>query len=136
MSDHTQTIPADLDFDGADEKSLDDEIIKAGESSRSRYIVRYPSLFARTYTGHTYRLPLDLTDGDFDGADENMTPVEQIRMLLVKANREQVDTIKAEPSVVLLGIGDKYGDVIEKVQLASLGKYSPSAGKSKRTVAK
>lgn len=136
MSDHTQTIPDDIDFDHADEKSLDDEILKAGESARSRYIVRYPSLFARTYTDHTYRLLLDLTDGDFDGADENMTPLEQIRMLLVKANREQVDTIKAEPSVVLLGIADKYADVIEKVQLASLGKYSPSAGKSKRPAAK
>jgi hypothetical protein len=136
MSDNKKTIPADLDFDHADEKSLDDEIIKAGESSRSRYIVRYPSMFARTYTGHTYRLPLDLTDNDFDDANDSMTPVEQIRALLVKANPGQADTLKGEPSVVLLGIGDKYGDVIEKVQLASLGKYSPSAGKSKTTAAK
>ena len=136
MSDNTQTIPDDLDFDHADEKSLDDEIIKAGESSRSRYIVRYPSLFARTYTDHTYRLPLNLKDSDFDGADENMTPVEQVRMLLVKANQEKVDTIKTEPSVVLLGIADKYADIVEKVQLASLGKYSPSASKSKRAAAK
>jgi hypothetical protein len=136
MSDNTQTIPADLDFDGADEKSLDDGIIKAGESSRSRYIVRYPSMFARTYTGHTYRLPLDLTDNDFDDANDSMTPVEQIRALLVKANPGQADTLKGEPSVVLLGIADKYADVIEKVQLASLGKYSPSAGKSKTTAAK
>ena len=136
MSDNTQTIPDDLDFDHADEKSLDDEIIKAGESSRSRYIVRYPSLFARTYTDHTYRLPLNLKDSDFDGADETMTPVEQVRMLLVKANQEKVDTIKTEPSVVLLGIADKYADIVEKVQLASLGKYSPSASKSKRAAAK
>lgn len=136
MSDNTQNIPDDLDFDHADEKSLDDEIIKAGESSRSRYIVRYPSLFARTYTDHTYRLPLNLKDSDFDGADENMTPVEQVRMLLVKANQEKVDTIKTEPSVVLLGIADKYADIVEKVQLASLGKYSPSASKSKRAAAK
>lgn len=136
MSDHTQTIPDDLDFDHADEGNLDGEILKAGESARSRYIVRYPSMFARTYTGHTYRLPLDLTDKDFDDANDSMTPVEQIRALLVKANPGQSDTLKGEPSVVMLGIADKYADVIEKVQLASLGKYSPSAGKSKRPAAK
>ncbi|MDN6024715.1 hypothetical protein [Bifidobacterium mongoliense] len=136
MSDHTQTIPDDLDFDHADERNLDGEILKAGESSRSRYIVRYPSMFARTYTGHTYRLPLDLTDKDFDDANDSMTPVEQIRALLVKANPGQSDTLKGEPSVVMLGIADKYADVIEKVQLASLGKYSPSDGKSTRPAAK
>lgn len=136
MSDHTQTIPDDLDFDHADEGNLDGEILKAGESARSRYIVRYPSMFARTYTGHTYRLPLDLTDKDFDDVNDSMTPVEQIRALLVKANPGQSDTLKWEPSVVMLGIADKYADVIEKVQLASLGKYSPSAGKSKRPAAK
>lgn len=136
MSDNKKTIPADLDFDGADEKSLDDEILKAGESARSRYIVRYPSMFARTYTGHTYQLPLDLTDKDFDDANDSMTPVDQIRALLVKANPGHHITINEEPSVVLLGIADKYADVIEKVQLASLGKYSPSDGKSKTTAAK
>lgn len=125
-------IPTNLDFEHATDGTLEQDILTAGEQVQNRYIVKYPNMYIRTYTGHTYRLPLDLTAQYFDGQDDTLTPLDQIKHLLEKENlgtKTMMQAIEAEPSVVLLALASKYADVVENVQLASLGKYEPSGSK-------
>lgn len=129
MSDHTQTIPADLDFAGADDASLEQGIESAGKALANKYIVRYPNLYAKTVAGNVYRLPLTVTANYFDDNDDDLSPLEQIRKLLLRENPRAEAKLDTEATVSLLGIADKYADIIQSVQLASLGKYEPSGEK-------
>lgn len=129
MSENVKTIPDDLNFDTVTEKSLEQDIKTAGEALANKYIVRYPNLYAKTVAGNVYRLPLAVTANYFDDNDGGLSPLEQISHLLQRENPRSKAKLDTEATVSLLGIADKYADVIQSVQLASLGKYKPSGEK-------
>lgn len=129
MSEKDMNTPVDLDFDHADDRNLEQGIREAGKTLENRYVVRYPDMWARTVAGNVYRLPLAVTADYFDAADDDLSPLEQIRKLILRENPGSKSKIAREATVSLLGISDKYADVIQNVQLASLGKYEPSGTK-------
>ncbi|MDN6209987.1 hypothetical protein [Bifidobacterium crudilactis] len=125
------TIPDDLNFDAADKASYDEGIVQAGKALENRYIVRFPSLYVKTYLGNTYRLPLAVKADYFDSEDNDASPLEQIKSVLARENPGKKKEIDRELSVTLLAIGDRYADVIAAVQMASLGKFKASSVISK-----
>lgn len=125
----------DLDFDSYTDQDWQRDIRQAGHRLENKYIVRFPNLYIRTVTGTQYRLPLDLTPRQLDeqSKDLDKSPLDQIIAMLRKANPGKKHEIDDELSSSLLAIGDKYGQVIEEVHMASVGKYEPSAPDSTRS---
>lgn len=130
MADNNQ-IPQDLDFNNADDNSVNAGIAEAGKALANKYIVRFPNLYVKTYSGTTYKLPLAVKSTYFKDIDGELSPLEQITTLLIKENGEKKKSIEAELTVSLLAISDKFADVIADVQNASLGKFEVSGEASK-----
>lgn len=132
----TAEEPTSLDFDNADTVGIEEGIKEAGHALANKYVVKYPDLWVRTVSGSTYRLPLAVPGNYFDDLkdlDDGRSPLDQAVELLKHENPDKDEQIEAELSVSLLSIADKYADVIEKVQMASMGKFKPSGDKSNRS---
>ncbi|WEV68717.1 hypothetical protein OZX73_05345 [Bifidobacterium sp. ESL0775] len=130
------TIPAGLDFDNATEEQLEQGIKDAGRQLENKYIVKYPNLYIRTISGNTYKMALAIPGNYFDDIDDDLSPLDQIIRMLEKENPGKKKAIRAELNASLLAIASKYGDVVENVQMATLGKYEPSGSKSNQTAQK
>lgn len=124
-----QEAGMDLDFDSYTDQDWQRDIRQAGQQLENQYIVRFPNLYIKTITGTQYLLPLDLTPRQLDDQSKDLdkSPLDQIIAMLRKANPGKKQQIDNEMSSSLLAIGDKYGQVIEEVHMASMGKYEPSA---------
>lgn len=124
-----------LDFDSYTDQDWQRDIRQAGHQLENKYIVRFPNLYIRTMSGTQYHLPLDLTPRQIEtqAKDLDKTPLDQITGMLKRANPGKERQIDDELSSSLLAIGDRYGEVIEEVHMASMGKYEPSAPSSTGT---
>ncbi|AKV55509.1 hypothetical protein BACT_1067 [Bifidobacterium actinocoloniiforme DSM 22766] len=131
-----QEADMDLDFESYTDQDWQRDIRQAGRQLANKYIIKFPNLFIRTITGTQYLLPLDLTPRQLDeqSKDLDKSPLDQIIAMLQKANPGKKQQIDNEMSSSLLAIGDKYGQVIEEVHMASMGKYEPSAPASNGSV--
>lgn len=124
-----------LDFDSYTDQDWQRDIRQAGHRLENKYIIKFPNLHIRTASGTRYRLPLDITPRQLaeQSKDLDKSPLDQIIAMLRKANPGKKHEIDDELSSSLLAIGDKYGQVIEEVHMASVGKYAPSAPDSTRS---
>lgn len=124
-----QEADIDLDFDSYTDQDWQRDMRRAGKQLENKYIIKFPNLYIKTVSGTQYKLPLDLTPRQLDeqSKDLDKSPLDQIIAMLQNANPNKKRQIDDEMSSSLLAIGDKYGQVIEEVHMASLGKYEPSA---------
>jgi hypothetical protein len=126
-------IPAGLNFEDATEEKLEQGIKSAGKELENKYIVKYPDMYVRTVSGGTYRMPLAVHADYFDDIDGSLSPLEQIILMLERENPGKTKEIRTELSASLLAIADKYTDVIQDVQMATVGKYKNSGNESDQT---
>lgn len=125
--------PSDADFMGVDDTRLADEIARAGERIRNKYLVRFPNLVVLAPSGRRYRLPLNPERDLIESLRDDSAPADIISKLLESVDPEQTTFIGREGSSTLVSMFNDYMKVIERVQDASVGKSSTSSPASAKT---
>lgn len=125
--------PADIEFDTYTEADEQAAIEQAASQLENKYRLIGQKLWAKFPSGRKYYLPLNVDVTLFQQTNKVADPVEQVHSLIATINPADADQINREPFMNVVAFSVKYAAVFEKVQAASLGKFSGLMKRSKHT---
>ena len=128
-----ETQPTLEEFDAWDDTKEAEAITTTAASYKVRHIIKNGDYWALAPHGTIYKLPIGLSIDDFERLSNASTDIESIdalKKLLATFAPDSADQIAKEPAAWALSMLTDYGEILAKIQGASMGESEASSANS------
>ena len=124
MTDTSQQIPSDIDFDNWDDKKEEAALKEIAAAAKCKYAIGYQHFYGRFPDGTVLSMPLDISLEDVNEiSQDDVASVDQFIRLLEKiTGPDQVETFISQPTPSMIDMANKYFETFQKINQLVLEK--------------